>query len=149
MLDNKRRGAVPLTGPRLLQVGAWQMDAAQFRTVSGDLIVTSDLRLLELAESGAPTVAVLTGVEHLVAVGGSVEVDGTLLRDLRGLEALQHVGKSLVLKANPRLETLRGLHNLQYVGGQLAVRSVRGRFGACGEISAVAGQDPIETPAEL
>jgi hypothetical protein len=39
---------------------------------------------------------VLTGVENLVAVGGSVNVDGTLLRDLRGLEALQHIGGSLV-----------------------------------------------------
>lgn len=44
-----------------------------------------------------------------------------------------------MIKSSPRLEALRGLHNLAYVGGQLAVRGLRGDFGACGELSAVVG----------
>jgi hypothetical protein len=119
---------------------AMQATAPQFRTVSESLMIRSDLRVLERAERSAPhTETVLTGLENLVAVGGSVDVDGSLLRDLRGLEALQHIGGSLVIKSSPRLETLRGLHNLVYVGGQLAVQSLRGRFGSCGELSAMMG----------
>jgi len=75
---------------------AMQAATPQFRTVSGSLMVRSGLGVLERAERSAPAETVLTGVENLVAVGGSVNVDGTLLRDLRGLEALQHIGGSLV-----------------------------------------------------
>jgi len=58
----------------------------------------------------------LAGLQNLHTINGSLKIwNNDLLINLQGLENLQHVGDSLWIRINPSLITMNGLQNLQSV----------------------------------
>jgi len=66
----------------------------------------------------------LDALEGCREIEGSLNIKGTELESLHGLESLEAVGEDLLLKGNGNLKNLEGLNGLREVGGGLIICSM-------------------------
>ncbi len=65
----------------------------------------------------------LNGMENLMAIGEDFYFDGTRLKEINALSALETIGGSVTIRFNSKLATLEGLMNLTSINGELFIRS--------------------------
>lgn len=92
---------------------------------AGDLIIDGQ-GVLGIDLEGSEDI--IHGLEHLVAVGGSVSIVNTQLWSLQGLEALQYIGSNLVVDGNPYMGSLQGIHNLEVVQEEIHIQASTPHF---------------------
>lgn len=68
---------------------------------------------------GLPNLSDLNGLSNLESVNGDIQISGTKIRNLQGLESITIAIKDLTISYNNSLENLSGLENLASIGGSL------------------------------
>lgn len=94
--------------------------------LSGCKQITGDLILYSLPMYSAEDVYAITNIEDLkdiTTIDGNLEIMGTQLTNLTGLEQLTFVGGDLAISGNTALKDLKGLESLTEVGGDLIIGS--------------------------
>lgn len=97
------------------QIDLFPLTYPTCRTIEGSVV------LKQSALPGAVPIENLNGLANLQTIRGSLEIKGTMLQNLQGLQSLDSVGGDFYLENNGQLQNLEGLQSLKSVGGSYSI----------------------------
>lgn len=82
-------------------------------------VIEGEVWLRQSTLPGAALIENLNGFANLEIIRGSLDIDGTSLKNLAGLHNLDTLGGEFSLAENPLLQDFEGLNSLKYIGGSI------------------------------
>ena len=84
--------------------------------------IWGDLMIGRLSMGGNNALTSLTGLENLISIGGSLEIeDNDALTSLTGLDNVTSIGGGFDISSNDSLTSLLGLDNVTSIGGNIEI----------------------------